>query len=81
VDKPPGFVHENATIIAGNDTEAGVTVLFVLKSDGAVVYSFPMGFGQGKILTEAEIELFLNATEESDMLAAIRTAWNKRRSQ
>ena len=80
-DEKPKFIHENATVICGNDPIAGTTVIFIVKSDGAVAYYFPMGFGEGRVLTAAEVELFLLSTEKSDMLDAIRTAWAKRKEQ
>jgi hypothetical protein len=80
-DEKAQFVHENATVIVGNDPVAGTTVIFVVKSNGAVAYYFPMAFGEGRALTAAEVELFLLNTEKSEMLDAIRVAWKKRQGQ
>ena len=72
------FVHKNATVIVGNDEDANLTVIFVVKKNGAVVFSFPRPVGEGRTFSSTEMELFLLVSVESDMLKAIRQAWQER---
>lgn len=71
------FVHQDATVIVGNDEHVGAVVIFVVKKTGAKVFSFPMEFGSSKELSAADMELFLASAPESEMVKAIREEWRK----
>lgn len=75
------FVHKGVAVVVGNDPEVGVTVVFIVKRDGGLVYSFPTAMGEGKELSAADMEKFLVSTQDSEMLTAIKEAWKAREPQ
>jgi hypothetical protein len=75
------FVHKDVTVVVGTDTDVGITVIFIVKKDSGLVYSFPTEMGEGKELNKEDMEKFLASSPESEMLTAISKAWKARTPQ
>lgn len=71
------YVHRDVTVVVGTDEETKLTVVFLVKKTGGMAISFPRDVGMAKELSAADMDLFLMVTPPSEMLDAIREAWQK----